>query len=188
MALSLLGTTCATDLTPNNSVLAGTIQCNLSNYAWPSTDEQTPTPTRTGTIELVADEKGSLLQGQHYRPCGGRYSNRRRGSLEVHAGQRIVHGCHGRPPDRQHRLEAGFWRRLPLRELRPWKTVRQGIQHKQGFARRAAGSLDVEFPGNPEPRILGFNEQHWSLDGCLPATSLGRPGSEMMTPEETTPE
>jgi hypothetical protein len=58
MALSFPGTTCASELPPNNSVLAGTIQCHLSNYAWPSPAEQTPTPTGTGIIELVADGKG----------------------------------------------------------------------------------------------------------------------------------
>lgn len=63
IALSLPSSTSATDMTANNSSLAGKIQCNLSNYAWPSSDDQTPTPTGTGTIELVADGKGYYTSG-----------------------------------------------------------------------------------------------------------------------------
>jgi len=36
IALSLPGLTCAPDVAPDNSSLAGTIQSSLGNYAWPT--------------------------------------------------------------------------------------------------------------------------------------------------------
>jgi len=48
----------------NSPPAGGPVRCSVNGYMWPATLDSKPTPTETGTIEMISDGHGKFTSGQ----------------------------------------------------------------------------------------------------------------------------